>query len=179
MYCCAPNVVHLSQNRKALPSIFGLLSCSSTFSHHLSSSPLYLSLLPPVFRSLYPLQPLSNPLLSFSAAVSYLLFLSVFILVLLFYILHSPVLSSFLSLFTSCWYEGVLQRCSTLKHDKYCSVSALSSSQCCTVMQTSMRAVGENWDKMCGERETREWEWYMDTEINTERSEMSRDKHIW
>lgn len=64
VYCCAPNIVHLSQNRKALPSIFGLLSCSSTFSLCLYSCPLYSPLL---FPSLSPLQLLSNPLLSFSS----------------------------------------------------------------------------------------------------------------
>lgn len=119
------------------------LACSLTLPLSLSLSFLFPSLSPPppLSTALF-----SNSRLSFPSSVSCLLFLSVLILFLLFcafFVAPFVMLSCFLSLFSSCWYKVELWRYSTLQNDKCCSVSALNSSQCCTVMQTSMRAVRE------------------------------------
>lgn len=148
------------------------LACSLALSFSLSvfTHALFIFNSPLLFPSLSPLQPLSNPLLSFSSSAADLIFYFVFSARFcsysaFLYIAFSVILSSFLSLLTSRWYEEELQRYSTLQHDKCCSLSALNSSQWCTVMQTSMRAARERAERNCLVRKKRR-DWSRDTKRN-------------
>lgn len=89
-----------------------------------------------------PLQPLSNSALSISLFSFFLALLPVCMIVLLFSALHSFMFLIYpVFLLTLYHYKGESWSFSTLQYGKFCSVSALNCSQCCTVMQTCMRAV--------------------------------------
>lgn len=135
MYCCALSIC--LKNRKALPSAFGF---ALPISHSVFPPPLFIFLFHFLVLYSYSLNSclyfslIGFPFaFCFSSQFLHLFWFSVF-----------GVCFAILSLFTSCCYKRELYRYSALQHDKFCSVSALSSSQCCTVMQTSMRAVRGN-----------------------------------
>lgn len=141
--------MHLSQNRKALPSVFGLLSCSSTFPPSVFPLSRFISPSPTATLSSSPpspspaLQQLATCSFPFPPRVDLPFRFGCFSPVPFPSPPDRPRGARCLSVFLCRRHKGELWRYLTLQRDKCRAASALNSSQCCAVMQTSMRASRE------------------------------------